>query len=173
MTNTPPIWLGIVGIVLVLAIISYVIASEMGLGENAEGFHNGGYPYYPYPSHGYLYDPYPYPPPNPYLYPGAYSPYRPYYPSTYYGMYYNGLPRYIPYDPIDPRLPLPIDGHTQSYYYDRYRRHADANKANNPYKYHYDAEGEIIPSEDAMYYDHQPWNVPTARTSGWWSNWIW
>lgn len=173
--QAPPIWLGVLAIILVLAIVAYVIALEFGSGK--EGFHSGPnrylsgfwYDHYPYPPHSYFYDQYP--PPNPYLYPGAYHSRYHYY-GPYGRLYYDGRPRYIPYDPLDPRLPLPIDGHTQSYYYDRYQRLAESNKANNPYQYHYDAEGELIPSEKALYYDHQPWNQPTPRTS-WWSGWLW
>lgn len=191
-SHSPPIWLGVIAILLVLAIVGYVIVSELGLNLNIgyntnEGFHSGGprqylggfwHDHYPYPPHGYFYNRYPYPPPNPYLYPSSYSPYAsPYHPYGYYGrsydsMYYGGMPRYIPYDPLDARLPVPMDGHTTAYYYDRYKRHADENKAANPYKYHYDAEGELIDSEDAKYYDHQPWNQSTSPRS-WWSGWIW
>lgn len=187
-SRPPPIWLGVLAIIIVLAIVGYVIIYELNgirIGDDGkDGFYGGPrrylggywYDHYPYPPHSYgsFYNHYAYPPPNPYLYPGAYHPRYSYYGGPYGSMYYGGTPRYIPYDPLDTRLPLPLDGHTTSYYYDRYKRHADANKANNPYKYHYDAKGELIHSEDAKYYDHQPWNQPTPKSSwlSWWSGWI-
>lgn len=177
--NMPPLWLSVIAIIIVLALVTYIIGSDLygSIYPVVEGFHN---PYF---------NPYPYPPPNPHLYPSyyhnsiSYNPYNPYNsygyypPQTILPYYAYGftMPRprvsYIPYDPLHVTHPMPMTGHTEAYYYDRYRRLAESNKANNPYKYHYDAEGELIDSKEATYYDHQPWNQPTRSSWGW--GWLW
>lgn len=158
--SSPPIWLGIIAILITLLLVSYTISTDIVEGFRGPNRYLSGfwYDHYSYPPHSYQY--YDYPPPNPYLYPSVYHP------SHYYIRSY--VPRYIPYYPLDPRLPTPVNGYTSNYYYDKYRQIVNANKAANPYKYHYDAEGELIPSEDALYYK----NYPVPELSSWWSGWL-
>jgi len=122
-----------------------------------------------------MYNNYPYPSPNPHLYPSYYNshttPYNAYIPYTPFLalliLLLSTIPRYIPFDPLHSSYPIPMTGHTEAYYYDRYRRLAESNKINNPNKYHYDANGDIIDSKEALYYDNQPWNQPSR------SFWLW
>lgn len=193
-TMPPPKWLALLILVISVIFISCIIGSDViaYLSSVSEGFHNFTASYYPHylpynkypyppPYHDYIYSE-PYPPPNPHLYPWYYTNHGPGYGHGYgpgYGHGYsyghnhlwdNSVPRYNPYNAVDLRQPVPV-GYTEAYYYDRYRRLAEANKANNPHKYHYDAEGDLIDSEEALYYDHQPWNQPSRPT--WGRGWLW